>query len=51
MIVRSDQEDDDVVTGVAPGTNMVLGLNFDTKFFVGGVPHKSVSEVCIFHLM
>ena len=45
LTVRSDKEEDDVQTGVSQGGSSILDLDYNTKFFVGGVLSKDVDTV------
>jgi len=46
LTVRTDDEENDVQTGISPGTYSVLDLSYNTKFYVGGVVNQAVDVVC-----
>jgi len=48
LTVRTDDEADDVKTGLSPGTYSVLDLTYNTKFYVGGVVQQAVDTVRCF---
>ena len=45
MTVRTDKEQNDVVSGQSPGRYSVLDLSFSSKFYVGGVIDHAVDVV------
>ena len=50
LTVRTDDEENDVQTGVSPGTFSVLDLTYNSKFYVGGVVDQAVDAVCTLSL-
>jgi len=47
LTVRTEDEENDVKTGVSPGSYSVLDLSYSTKFYVGGVLDQAVDAVCL----
>jgi laminin alpha 3/5 len=45
LTVRTQDEENDVQTNTSPGTFAVLELNYNTKFFVGGIVDSAVNAL------
>ena len=43
--MRSHEEENDERTGVSQGASSILDLNYNSKFFVGGLLEKDIDTV------
>ncbi|XP_070555377.1 laminin subunit alpha-like [Ptychodera flava] len=45
LVVKTDKEEDDVVTGESPETYAILDLPENSRFFIGGVPQENFQDL------